>query len=454
MPADDKRNGTGGSRGVVVATNAPAVVDRAAQIFALDCAPAAHNDVLRWDPNNPDKYGSPIIPPDMTTPDPTTYTVRFPTPLTISETFDFELFTAPEAALRQRDALLGLVGRAGAGDRVLVEQLYEHADWGEDPATDPNLRLEAYISAARRGAEVRILVNRGTFGENFVLDTYTPTLTYVRQVAAAEGLDNLQILAGDPTEYAIHNKMVLVDLGDAHYTHVGSINGSETSSKLNREVALQIESAEIYDYLETMFMTDWYLSQPIYLPLTMRNYEPPVNHLVFSELYYITSEPNSEWAEIYNPTHQSVNIGGYLIGDAVQRDDYEGMYRFPPNAQIPAHSVVVVAVSSANTPEADFEIVDDDPTVPNLIAVADWGENVWILANGGDELLLLDPQHQPIDVVTWGTGTYPGVTPHPGVAYPHSLERYPPNRDSDNCAVDFRERAAPDPGKIPPEPWR
>lgn len=454
LPADDKRNGTGGSRGVVVATNAPAMVDRAAQIFALDCDPAAHNDILRWNTGYTDQYGPPSIDPDLTTPDPITYTIHFPEPLTVHDVFGFELFTAPEAALRQRDALLGLVGHAGAGDRVLVEQMYEYADWGEDPATDPNLRLEAYLDAARRGAEVTILLNRGTFGKPFGdPGAYTPTLAYVQQIAAAEGLDNLRIAAGDPTGYAIHNKMVLVDLGDAHYAHVGSINGSETSSKLNREVALQLENEEVFTYLEAMFLADWHLSHPVYLPLTLRNYEPPVDHLVFSEIYYITSDPNEEWAEIYNPTNQTVDIGGYLIGDAVNPDDYEGMYRFPANAQIPARSVVVVAMSSANVLEADFEIQDDSPTVPNLEPLADWGENVWTLANGGDELLFLDPQYRPIDVVTWGTGSYPGVVPHPGVTFPHSLERYPPNQDSDDCAIDFRERSAPTPGELPPEPW-
>jgi hypothetical protein len=137
----------------------------------------------------------------------------------------------------------------------------------------------------------------------------------------------------------------------------------------------------------------------------------------------------------------------------VQRDDYEGMYRFPAGAQIPAKSVIVVAVNSTKTPAADFEINDDDPAVPNLQPVADWGGSTWILANGGDELLLLDAGRAPVDVVTWGTGSYPGVTPHPGVEFPRSLERYPPNRDSDDCAADFRARDNPDPGALPSGPW-
>ncbi|MCP4594654.1 MAG: phosphatidylserine/phosphatidylglycerophosphate/cardiolipin synthase family protein, partial [bacterium] len=193
MPSDDKSNGTYGSRGVVLATNAPAVVARAAEVFGRDLDPAYHNDVLRWN-TNPSyiaKYGppDPAFEPTLVCADHTTYTVQFPEPLAVNGEFGFELFTAPEAALRRSDALLGLVSRAGAGDVVYVEQLYEHVDWGDDPGGDPNLRLEAYITAARRGASVRILLNSGTFGQDYYENTNVETVAYVRQIARAEGLD-------------------------------------------------------------------------------------------------------------------------------------------------------------------------------------------------------------------------------------------------------------------------
>ena len=56
----------------------------------------------------------------------TTTTVLFPAPQVLTDATQFELFTAPEASLRQSDALLGLLARAGAGDEVYVEQMYEH----------------------------------------------------------------------------------------------------------------------------------------------------------------------------------------------------------------------------------------------------------------------------------------------------------------------------------------
>ncbi len=68
------------------------------------------------------------------------------------------------------------------------------------------------------------------------------------------------------------------------------------------------------------------------------------------------------------------------------------------------------------------------------------------LANTGDEVLLLDGNDTPVDVVTYENGSYPGVIPHPGVTRGHSIERDPPAQDTDDCSVDFVDRASPTPG--------
>ncbi len=75
----------------------------------------------------------------------------------------FEVIQSPENSLRDQDGLLGLLKRAGDGDTILVEMFYEHEHWGATAwhaATDHNPRLEAYLAAARRGARVRILLDR------------------------------------------------------------------------------------------------------------------------------------------------------------------------------------------------------------------------------------------------------------------------------------------------------
>jgi len=443
LPSDDPSNGTHGSRGVVLATNGPAVVARAAQVFALDLDPARHNDIWRWSPARTGVYGPPVLTytPQLTVPDATTTSVRFLDPLTIHSTVGFELFTAPEAALRRADALLGLLARAGAGDEVYVEQLYEHAAWGGDPAVAPNLRLEGYIAAARRGARVRILLNSGTFGQPGSQTAHTATVSIVNQIARAEGLD-LAAAAGDPTQYGIHNKMVLIWLQDeGGYAHIGSINGSEGSSKLNREMALQLRSNEVYTYLKEMFERDWQWSRPLYLPLMMRHYVPPASYLLISEVAYQTT---CEWVELYNPTALTVSLTGYGLGDAQRPDSFEGMYRFPTLDLGPGEVVVVAGDATRCTYiQPDYELFGTDPNVPNLARDPAWGSGEFLLGNWGDEVLLLDPLDRVVDVVVYGNGSYPGVTPHPGVEWTETLERVPAYADTNDCRRDFRAGWSP-----------
>ncbi|MGD2176584.1 MAG: lamin tail domain-containing protein [Anaerolineae bacterium] len=446
LAGDDKANGTGGSRGVVLVTDAPEMVARAVEVFQADCDPANHADVTTWAPDNAFGYGlpSPGFTPDSGE-DWVTYTVQFPNPVTVPGT-GFELVTAPEAALRGSDGLLGLVARAGTGDAVYVEQLYEHREWGANPTVDPNLRLETYIAAARRGAKVRILLNGGDFGiEGFSLSKNIEAAAYVNEIARTERLD-LSAHLGDPTEYGIHNKMVLVDLGiEGKYTHVGSINGSETSNKINREMALQVRSAALFNYLYAVFDYDW-------------NHQPPERHLLVSEVMYNPdgNDPGREWVEIYNPTTENVDLSGWYLGDVGPAGEYgSGLYRFPNGAISVAEGVIVVAHQAndvAFTPDYEF-LIDpnrDDPAVRNMSPAGSWDGFGLALGNGGDEVLLLDGSGAAVDVMAYGGGDYSGVIPHPGVSdQGRSLERRPPRADTDDCSQDFLERYPTTPGTLP-----
>jgi len=85
-----------------------------------------------------------------------------------------------------------------------------------------------------------------------------------------------------------------------------------------------------------------------------------------------------------------------------------------------------------------------------MLRYVGWGDGGWNLANGGDQVILLGPDDRPVDVHLWGSVSYPGVSPHPGVSLSSSsLERYPTDVDTDDCAVDFRERGVPTPGEVP-----
>ncbi len=275
MPSDDTRDGTRGTRGGFVVSDSPTLVAAAQSILDHDLAPAHHADIRRWGEFADD------FPPLGFTPNYVNggkgYAVKFPDPLVLRGAYPVELVQCPENCLRTRDALLGMIRRAGAGDTLLVEQLYEYPYWGvgtSNAVQDPNPRLEAYLAAARRGARVRILLDSfyDSFGE--ARSNYA-TCAYVNAFQAR--LD-VECRLGNPAGRGIHLKLALVRDGNSGLVHLGSINGSETSNKLNRELALQIESADAYNYWAGVFQADWAAAKLAphrqFLPLLFRRVIP------------------------------------------------------------------------------------------------------------------------------------------------------------------------------------
>jgi cardiolipin synthase len=469
FPADDKSNGTWGRRGAFLITDASSVVTRAQSIFDHDLD-TAHKDIVPWAPEHP-RYGDPTpgFTPTYVYSDWLTHTVHFPHPLILTDTLlGFETVQSPENSLRDSDGLLGLVERSGAGDTILVEQLYEREHWGATdgtPATDPNPRLEAYIAAARNGASVRILLNGSPDAGS--VDENAATRAYVNAIAQSEGLD-LKSQLGDPCGRGIHNKMVLVWLsGEGGYAHVGSINGSEASNKINRELAVQVKSDDVYHYLARVFQVDWWLAHPVFLPLVMHSYtppKPPVDYALISEVMYRPSGQSSgkrEWVELHNPTGQAVDISGWHLGDAATPDEYgAGLYRFPEGTVLPVDGVIVIAqqaedfqgVTGFNEPHFEF-LIDpyrDDQTVPNMIPAGAWSGFGLGLGDAGDRVILTDDTGVDVDAVVYGAATYAGVIPHAGgVDYGISLERRPPYHDTNDCSLDFVPRTPPTPGSVP-----
>jgi len=456
MPADDKGNGTYGSRGVVLATDAQSVVRRAAQVFALDLDPGRHNDLVRWNTLTDPKYGLPVDSlVNLDDPDGISYTATFSRPQVFAGMMEFEVATAPEAALRHSDGLFALLEQAGSGDTILVEQLYETLEWGTaaEPITNP--RLRAYVEAARRGASVRILLNGRSFVDGVTVDHEALlTVAYLRSLAR-EGRLDLAAALGNPTGDGIHSKLVLVYLHEqGHYVHVGSINGSETSNKVNRELAVQFSSAAAFNFLRTVFEADWWRANPVFLPVLMRAYAappPPATNVVVSEVVYNVSN-EAEWIELYNPTAVTVNLGGYCLGDAEARTSYEPMFAFPAATAIGPGETLVIAVNAVEVPEAALEFYETTPAVPNMEIYPNWGTPAYPLGlrNAGDQVLLLGPGERIVDVIVWGDALYPNVLPHPGVlTIGASLERFPAGQDTDDCAADLRERYPPTPGLVP-----
>lgn len=453
LPSDDKSDGTWGRRGVVLITDAPGVVAHVQTVFDQDWAPQTHLDITRTHVIGPP-------PPDfvpITQTGGTTYTVQHATAVAVHGSFAFEVVQSPENSLRDVDGLLGMVGQAGAGDVVLVQQLQERPYWGassSNPQADPNPRLEAYIAAARRGAAVRLMLDAYFDTGNAVSNT--AACAYVNEIAEMETLDLFCKLA-NPAGLGIHNKMVLVQANGRGFIHVGSLNGSELSSKGNRELALQVQSDEAHAYLAGLFWQDW--GYAIYMPAMPNGYRFPANHVLISELLYDPpgAQDDAEFIELVNPTNHPLNLSGFALGDAVNPSDFEDVRRFPAGTFIAAGQTLVVATTGTAFQTEygaypDFEILDTTPDVPDMIDDLNWGDpNTFLrLGNSGDEIILRDPFDGIVDMLVYGAEPAANASACALVSQPgYSLERFPYWLDTDACAADFREWPFPNPGLLP-----
>ncbi len=179
----------------------------------------------------------------------------------------------------------------------------------------------------------------------------------------------------------------------------------------------------------------------------------PGGDLLVSEVYYDTpgTDSQEEWIEIYNPTAAQIALDGYKIGDEETAGGGEGMVQFPPGAFIQPGEKLVVALQGAGFSALfglapDFEVSDTDPGVPDMLPYPVWGSGSLVLSNSGDEIVLLNSTDTPVDVLVYEGGDFPGVIAHPGVGTGHSLERFPPDQDTDDCSTDFIDQENPNPG--------
>jgi hypothetical protein len=131
------------------------------------------------------------------------------------------------------------------------------------------------------------------------------------------------------------------------------------------------------------------------------------------------------------------------------------MYSFPPNAVIPPHSAIIIA-EDALAFTADYGIVPHyainsyNPAVPVLVPYSAWADGTLELGNSGDQVLLLGPNNAVVDAAAWISNTLPGTLPFSGPITPgHTLERYPADKDTNDCNHDFHDQPFPSPGVVP-----
>ncbi|MDY6964347.1 MAG: phospholipase D-like domain-containing protein [Halobacteriota archaeon] len=151
---------------------------------------------------------------------------------------------APDTSLLN-ETVLGLMNSAKKS--VYIEQLYVHKEWDDEP----NLYLESAIDAARRGCEVKILLDSSWYN----VASNTETVSYVNGIAEDEGL-NLEgrLINGELDLDKVHTKGVIVD-GDK--TLVSSINWNKDSPTYSREVGVIVENQDVSEYFTQVFMHDW-----------------------------------------------------------------------------------------------------------------------------------------------------------------------------------------------------
>ncbi len=177
-------------------------------------------------------------------------------------------------------------------------------------------------------------------------------------------------------------------------------------------------------------------------------------HLLVSEVMIEEDGVHNdyEWFELANVGGQALDLTGYQVGDEETFGQIEGMLYFPDGTSLGPGEVIVIARHSAVFSTTygtapDFEIVDSDPLVPNLIPNATWGQGEFNLDIFGDEVLILGPALEWVDFVSWGDSVFAFDPFLPGPPSGDSLERCPTDQDTDSAA-DWHNQSVPGPGRL------
>jgi hypothetical protein len=176
--------------------------------------------------------------------------------------------------------------------------------------------------------------------------------------------------------------------------------------------------------------------------------------LLISEVYNNPAglDVVEEWIELYNAGGTSLDLSDYKIGDEETMAGGEGMYEFPQGASIAPGQVLILANQADDFIvrygfQPDYELVETDPDVPNMIPYTAWASGAVNLGNISDETLVLDAGNQVIDALSWGESSWAFNPPVPAPARGSSMERRPANLDTDTAA-DWFEQNTPVPGVV------
>ncbi|MEZ4410052.1 MAG: lamin tail domain-containing protein [Polyangiales bacterium] len=149
-----------------------------------------------------------------------------------------------------------------------------------------------------------------------------------------------------------------------------------------------------------------------------------------------------DWIAVRNATPGPLSLAGFRVTDEETVGAGEGAVSLPSAATLAPGGVFVLSTSGVNYAArygepADAEWANTDAT-PDLAAYPTWATGSLNIANGGDEILVLDRSHTAVDIVVYGSGGYAGVTSMSAPASNNAASRDQATfADTDNCAMDF-----------------
>jgi phosphatidylserine/phosphatidylglycerophosphate/cardiolipin synthase-like enzyme len=208
---------------------------------------------------------------------------------------------SPEHSLLEHGSILEMI--RNADQEILVEQLQCYQYWITGKEKHPNAYLEALFDAARRGCEVKILLDSAYIGLSESENDNDRVMQYINSVATREGLEEklearliyMEDVDGKNKLEKLHNKGIIVD-GRAVY--VGSMNWGQGGPIKNREVGVIVEHEGAARYFREVFYLDWNLTLNSYVDVNV----PFSSDLFFSEgTNAVTTE-----LEIYNKDQNQV----------------------------------------------------------------------------------------------------------------------------------------------------
>jgi phosphatidylserine/phosphatidylglycerophosphate/cardiolipin synthase-like enzyme len=263
-----------GNRGWGVIAQDQGLAKHLADVFFFDFDPN-RNDTFGYDPDS-FEYGPPPsdFQPPLEIPS-GDYYKRFG-PLTVTTEASITPVISPDTSLNTVGSIISLID--SATEYICVQQLSCELDWvhgkdvgyrwwdkenyylfWDDGETYYNSYLKALIDAARRGVDVKVILDSNFIDYNDY-DDNDDVVFYLNEVAKLEGLSLVAKLyypynvQGKSRYEIIHNKGVIVD---GEKVLVSSINWVLGSVGRNREMGLIIENTDVTAYYQKVFDFDW-----------------------------------------------------------------------------------------------------------------------------------------------------------------------------------------------------